>query len=48
MLVDGALMMSSVKSTPGPDRVAILFLILTLALAGLELWQITSRIGSLF
>ncbi len=48
MLVDGAMMMSSVKSNPGPDRLAILFLIATLVLAGLELWQITSRIASLF
>jgi len=40
--------MSSVKSNPGPNRLAILFLILTLALLGLELWQITSRIAWLF
>jgi hypothetical protein len=40
----GALIMSSVKS----NRLAILFLIATLAAAALELWQITSRIGSLF
>lgn len=41
-------MMSAVKLNPSPDRLAILFLIATLALAALELWQITSRIGSLF
>ncbi len=48
MLVDGALILSSVKSNPSPDRLAILFLIATLAIAGVLLWQITSRIASLF
>jgi len=40
--------MSSVNSNPGPDRIAIVFLLVTLALAGLEFWLITSRIVSLF
>jgi len=48
MLLDGVVMMSLAKSNPGPDRLAILFLIFTLAIAGLELWEISSRIASLF